>query len=88
MSEPEQVTETVQTVQNHTDDGLMKRKPWFEIVADQGKWHWCLWSGNGRQMAINCTPYRNVSECKNAIEAFVASLNGKVPRVFVAQDDG
>lgn len=55
-------SETVQTVQDQKP-----RDPWFEVSQDDGgKWHWCLWSGNGRQMAHSAVPY---DRRKNAIEA-------------------
>lgn len=52
-----------------------KVPPWVEVAQDEeGKWHWCLWSSNGRQLATNIVPYERqkdaVQAYKNAAEAF------------------
>lgn len=44
--------------------------PFFEIAEDShGKWHWVLWSGNGRQMAVNAIAYDRRADCISAIRA-------------------
>lgn len=65
----EDVQKTVQTVQ--------EREPWFELAADaEGKWHWCLWSGNGRQMARNAMKYNRQNDAMMAVLAFVKKVQG------------
>lgn len=50
----------------------------FEITEDgEGKWHWCLWSGNGRAMARNPGEYERR---KDVIQA-VRNLRKLVPTV-------
>lgn len=67
--------ETVQTGQ---------RQPWFEMAQDEeGLWQWCLWSGNGRQMANSAIGYNQSSECKDAIKTFNGTLGAPL-RIAVA----
>lgn len=70
------MSETVQTVQRQGP-----RHPWFEIAKDEeGKWHWCLWSGNGRQMAHSAIPYDTRKNAIEAIRLMVAA--GEVAKVI------
>ena len=63
----EDVQKTGQTVQ--------ERETWFEVAQDkEGKWHWVLWSANGRQMARNAMQYNRQSDVTIAIKAFVKSI--------------
>lgn len=50
------------------------RIPYFEIAEDaDGKFHWTLWSGNGRQLAVNATKYDRRKDAVAAIRAMVAA---------------
>ena len=63
---------TVQTGQNAA------RTAWIEIAMDpQGKWHWLLWSGNGRPVARNPVEYE---KRKDAIQA-AKSVHQLLPSV-------
>lgn len=63
MNEP-QLPPTVQTVQKPKSD------PWFEIAQDaEGRWHWCLWSPNGRPLAISATLYERDKDCVTAAKS-------------------
>lgn len=51
------------------------RKPFFEVAQDdQGQWHWCLWSSNGRQLAVNANSFPRRSDCTNSIIALKNSV--------------
>jgi uncharacterized protein YegP (UPF0339 family) len=57
--------QTVQTVQRGRDN-----EPFFEVAEDSaGKWHWLLWSGNGREMARNAVPYEKKKDVIQAIKS-------------------
>ena len=60
---------------------------WFEIAMDfKKKWHWCLWSANGRPVAYSATPFARPYEARTAIANILASLHNGVP-VIVTTDD-
>jgi len=67
-------TETVQTVQplsKYRADG----EPFLEVGIDsEGKWHWVLWSGNGRQVATNVSEYDRKKDAVNGARAVIALL--------------
>lgn len=51
------------------DAALQKRTAYFEVAMDkQGQWHWCLWTANGRAMALNADGYNERNDCTRAIE--------------------
>lgn len=72
---PEPTPQNVQNVQNE------KGKPYIQIAQDEaGKWHWVLWSGNGRGMATNTRPYGSQADCNKAVHILFEMLrSGKVP---------
>lgn len=54
--------------------------PFFEISEDGGgDFHWCLWSGNGRQLATNPIPY---ARQKDALQA-IKSLSGVAAKATI-----
>jgi uncharacterized protein YegP (UPF0339 family) len=97
----QETTETLATMQetqtpqmspgeskNETATGQtgQRRNPYFEIARDQeGKYHWTLWSANGRAMATNAldTGYNTLSDCKAAISTFAAALTPDT-RILIA----
>ncbi len=63
------------------------REPWYELAQDtEGQWHWCLWAGNGQQLA--CSP-KGYTEKKHAIQALrlVAPAANSAKVVAKAGDD-
>lgn len=77
----EPTPETVQTGQNpdvkppETESPTETRRPFIEAAKDAaGQWHWVLWSGNGRAMAINATPYQKRHDCTKAITLVKAAM--------------
>lgn len=67
--------QTGQTVQNGKE-----HTPFIELACDsQGKWHWVLWSANGRQVARNAVEY---DRKKDAIQALKA-IKEVVPKVKI-----
>lgn len=62
------------------------RPAYFEVAKDgQGKWHWTLWSGNGRQMAICVMGYDQRSDCTDAIKT-VKNAVAAATRVVIAHE--
>jgi uncharacterized protein YegP (UPF0339 family) len=71
--------ETVQTVQ---------RPPYFEVAQGQdGKWHWMLWSGNGRQLAMNVFSYERQNDCTSAIKTINEAMK-KGLKIVIAHPIG
>lgn len=61
------VPETVQTGQEEEPVGN-NREPYIELAQDdEGKWNWCLWSGNGRIIAMNGDNYNDKKGAQAAI---------------------
>lgn len=43
------------------------RTPYVEIAPDdEGEYHWCLWSGNGRAIACGVTGFKRRNDCQKA----------------------
>jgi len=50
-------------------------KPFYEIAKDaNGRHHWVLWSGNGRQLCQNVVDYESPKDAIRAIEAVQATI--------------
>lgn len=89
MSTPE----TVQTVQEPTDEtvGPFKevnsKRGRVELAKDEdGQWHWCLWSSNGNQLAINAIPYPRLNDAKVGFNAAARAINSVQGFVIVHKD--
>lgn len=68
MATEQETPETVQTVQE-TDGNKPERIAWFEVAqdpADGHLWKWCLWSGNGRIVALSPGGYERRETAVNA----------------------
>lgn len=63
---------TVQTVQpaSAAQSGDPRfGESWFEIAEDQqGRWHWCLWTTNGRPMARSGVAYERRKDVIAAVK--------------------
>lgn len=75
-TQPSKEDETGQTVQPETEtetgnNKVISRESYFEVAEDEDhKWHWVLWSSNGRPMALNAIAYERRNDATNAISAF------------------
>lgn len=70
QEESQDAKENAQTVQETEEK--VTRQPYIEIDKDErGEWHWCLFSGNGRPMAANVTPFKRRNDCQKAIETML-----------------
>lgn len=83
---PSEQPQTVQTVQNEPEKrgGMVA---FFEVAKDSaGRWHWVLWSTNGRPLATSAivNGYDQQSTCTTAIEAVKAAIGGET-KVVVAR---
>lgn len=90
--ETEPISNTGQTVQDAVDRASpidttppsgktpIERLPWFELSEDpdDGEWYWCLWSTNGKQMAISPIGYNQQNDCRMAVEVFNGQLGKKL----------
>lgn len=64
------------------------RHVWVEIVEDEsGKWHWMMWSGNGRPIATNPLPYDTQKLCVQAIRA-VCGAAGQAKHIVKVHPEG
>ena len=73
--------ETVQTVQE--EEKPKERDPFFEIAEDDdGLFAWCLWSGNGRMLAQSAIGYKQVIDCRQAINTMNSLIAKKVSIVI------
>jgi len=80
-------SETVQTVQEAGREvkGPSRRSYYFEVAEDENeKWHWALWSPNGRLMAVSAIPFDRRHDCTTSIEHFKDSV--QAARIVVAHD--
>lgn len=52
------------------------RECWFEIAQESptGLWRWCLWSGNGRIMAVGLVGYSSLNECRAGVKRMVEAV--------------
>lgn len=71
---------TVQTVQPEevTQEPPVSRQPYIELAQDEnGDWSWCLWSVNGRPIAVSVMPFKRRNDCQKnlttALELFRSS---------------
>lgn len=49
-------------------------EPWFEIAKTEEGYEWCLWTGNGRPLAVSAMHYGTVNDCKQAIRTLITRL--------------
>lgn len=55
-----------------TGQPTVKNTAFFEVAVDEeGKWHWVLWSGNGRMVARNPAEYERRKDVVQAIRNLV-----------------
>ncbi len=60
------------------------KKPYIEIGQDtRGKWHWVLWAGNGRPMAINAIPYNRRNDVTTVLEK-VRETFGQTLKIIIS----
>ncbi len=60
-------------------DPIAPRTPYIEVAKDEkGRWHWCLWSANGRMLATNPNPYERRAECTGAVETMMKCFEKRV----------
>lgn len=65
---------TVQTGQDDQADGLgqVASGAYFVMRPDvDGKWHWMLFSKNGRPLAMNVADYNQQNDCLAAIHKMI-----------------
>ena len=68
--------------------GTEIRTAYFEVAQDEeGRWHWCLWSGNGRIMARDPEGYAQKKHSVEAIKTLV-KIMPSVTMVVEAGDEG
>lgn len=80
---PSDNTRTDQTGQESDSGG---RQPRFEVeMDDSGQWHWMLFSGNGRPLAVNAVPYPRRNDCTNAINIVRNAIKPDT-RIYIAKD--
>ena len=58
-----------------TEEPAVSRQPYIEMAQDEnGDWSWCLWSVNGRPMAVSVMPFKRRNDCQKnlttALELF------------------
>jgi uncharacterized protein YegP (UPF0339 family) len=69
-------TQTVQTVHEEvSEEPPISRQPYIELAQDEnGDWSWCLWSVNGRPIAVSVMPFKRRHDCQKnlttALELF------------------
>lgn len=52
-----------------------RNRPFWEIAQDAEGWHWCLWSGNGRQIARSAVPYESKKHVLQAVKLIAPNVN-------------
>jgi uncharacterized protein YegP (UPF0339 family) len=64
-----------------------RNEPYVEIAQDEdGKWHWQLWSGNGRAIARNSLPYESKKHVLQALATIAPAINAANAVVQVTTD--
>lgn len=71
---------------NERTEASPARPPYFELAQDaEGQWHWLLWAGNGRQMAVSITPFADKRHAVASIQYLRRNLiNAK--KVFLIHE--
>jgi len=72
------MNETPDTGQNGQEPGGLPDRPgtiWVEVARDNnGRWHWVLWSKNGRQMCRSVIDYQDREDVKRAVQATLTAI--------------
>jgi len=79
-------TPTPQT--GHTGQkAKQNRVPWFEMAQDAEKqWHWCLWSTNGRAIALNPQGFLRRNDCAANIQAVREAMKRGDSPIVIAHE--
>lgn len=67
--------ETTNSPRKQYRNSSVARKVVFEIAQDENmKWHWQLWSANGRAMGTNAVPYDRRKDVLAAIKNIIGAM--------------
>ena len=83
-SEPETV-QTDQLIEDAVEEPEPSRTPYIELAQDEtGNWSWCLWSTNGRPMAVSVMPFRRRHDCQKNLNTALELFRAKNLRTVAA----